>query len=384
MRGKDRGTSQAEAYMKNDLDLTVNKIISYAFDNLLLDSLDEVYTLNRIAAACGVKSIKRDEDADYGDATLGELLDELPDGADKDAVAAAVFPLPRTINAYFGDALDRGKKKAFEFLFELYGYGRNILSKSPALGADGFLGYYGDAQSAPYGVWLDDLSYTPRVLGNHIASLDKPDVMLDDILAREAAYVSNYGGTVATRVGDKEYLCCDASALTVAPVKKTLSDGPVNVSVLDYPVPALAFNGIAKNAVIREVKRIADGAAAAGYAVTVAAAEKNGVTFYLVFSGEGKKDEGNILRDFDALTACGVFKTADCTPVLSVLEKGTALSTDLAPYKAVYDIAGGVKHGAKAPAALGDALVRIFKPVFALSASADEESVVALFNAPRE
>ena len=67
--------------MKPDLNITLNKLISYALDNLLLDSLDETYTLNRLASACGFSSPKRNEDVDYGDCSLESLIAELKEAA---------------------------------------------------------------------------------------------------------------------------------------------------------------------------------------------------------------------------------------------------------------------------------------------------------------
>ena len=108
--------------MKSDINLTLNKLISYALDNLLLDALDETYTLNRLASACGFSSPVRDEDADYGDATLETLLAELAAAApkvDATVIADILFPMPRTVNYYFSAKLARDVKKGVDFLFDL-------------------------------------------------------------------------------------------------------------------------------------------------------------------------------------------------------------------------------------------------------------------------
>lgn len=63
---------------------------------------------------------------------------------------------------------------------------------------------------------------------------------------------------------------------------------------------------------------------------------------------------------------------------MSVLEKGTALSSDLYAFKPLYAEIGGVKHGAKAAAALGAELVKQFKTALAAAASADEAAAEKL------
>lgn len=374
--------------MKTDINLTLNKLLNYAFDNLLLDALDETYTLNRLAALCGVKSPERDADADYGDAALGDLLDELKAAApsvDKGAVFEVLFPLPHTVNMYFCDTLARSKDKAFDFLFDLYAHGHNITSNSAAVGKDGYLAYHNNAEkraAVTLSVGDDDLVYSPMVVGNRIAALENLDVIADDVVAREVAYVTNYGGAIATRVdGKSDYLCCDGVALGQAPVKTQVSSGTAKVALLDYPVPVLAVSGIAKNAVTREAARLVKAATDNGLNCVVAATAKDGVTVYIVFANDVKPDANNILAASDALTVCGVFATVDCTPVLGVLEKGTALSTDLAPFKSIYDVVGGVKLGAKALGALGEALVNIFKPALAAAASTTEDKATALVSA---
>lgn len=283
--------------MKTDINITLNKLIAYAVDNLLLDTLDGTYTLNRLAAVCGLAVAPAyDDGADYGDADIAALLDELAAScpkADKAAVMNVLFPMPRTVNYYYASAKERGFAKARDFLFDLYSHGYNILSLSGAAGKDGYLAYSG-ASDALYSVTLDvngELVYTPRVLGNHIATLENPDIVSDDIAAREIAYVVGYGGAIAARVGGSgEYICCDGIALTEAPVKRALSSGAVKVSLLDYPVPALAFNGIAKNAVAREATKAVKAATEAGLQCVLAVAAKDGVTLYLVFATDVAAD----------------------------------------------------------------------------------------------
>lgn len=367
--------------MRSDINSILNKLLSYAFDNLLLDTLDETYTLNRLAVACGVKTPTRDENADYGDATFGELLSELKAAAPDVDLATAesiLFPMPRTVGMYFNDALDRNAKKAFDFLYELYALGNNVISKSAAFGKDGFYGYSAGNVSELAAVTLPDcggLAYAPRVVGNRIAKLDKPDVMTEDVLAREHMFANAYGGVIAARLGDDRYAVADAFALTSAKVKTDLTVGSVKTALLDYPVPALAFNGVAKNAVMREAARVINAATDAGLKPVIAAAAKDGVTYYVIFANDVAQD--GLIVNNDALTACGVFETADYSPLMSVLEKGTALSTDLAAFKHVYDVIGGVKHGAKAGDALGGYLVDKFKPALAAAASATDEQATA-------
>ncbi len=370
--------------MKSDINLTLNKLISYALDNLLLDALDETYTLNRLASACGFSSPVRDEDADYGDATLETLLAELAAAApkvDATVIADILFPMPRTVNYYFSAKLARDVKKGVDFLFDLYAHGYKNLSQSPALTKNGYACYYGDAEIPMRAATLnvgEELVYTPRVLGNHIAALENRDIMSNDVLSRQAAYVSAYGGAIAVKSGDNaEYACCDEIALASAPVKKQISNGTVKISLLDYPAPALAFNGIAKNAVVREAGKAIKAAAQADYACTVAAAAKDGVTFYIVFA-DGVKSNEFIKCNGSALDVCGVVKTVNCLPLLSVLEKGTALNNELAEFRPIYDKIGGVKLGDKAKAELCGALVDMYVPLLKAAATATEEQVAAL------
>ncbi|MCH5166146.1 MAG: hypothetical protein J1G01_07075 [Clostridiales bacterium] len=370
--------------MKSDINLTLNKLVSYALDNLLLDALDDTYTFNRLATVCGVAAPVRDIDADYGNQTLEDLIGELTAVApsvDKTAVVDILFPMPRTVNYYFANKLSRDTNKALDFLFDLYAHGYNNVSKSAAIGKNGYLGYACGDITPMHAATLfvgEELVYTPRVIGNHIATLEKPDILTEDILSRESTFALKYGGAIATRIGSDaaEYYCCDQIALTSCAVKKELSTGAVKTSLLDYPVPALAFNGIAKNTVIREVMRIIKAANESDLSCVVAAAPKDGVTFYLVFADPVKASE--FVLGGDALAACGVFETVDCAPLLPVLEKGTALSTDIAAFRPIYDVIGGVKHGAKATQVLGGALTDLFIPLLKAAASAAENQVTAL------
>ena len=364
--------------MKTDTtNKTLNKLLSYAFDNLMLDALDETYTLNRLAALCGVKAPTRDEDADYGDSTLDELLGELPENVDKTAVKELLFPLPHTVNYYFADTLARNAGKAFDFLFDLYAQG-GYVCKAPSYTADGFVCYSDCRKPELRAVTLDDLVYTPRTLGGRTALLDKPDVLADDVVTREMNFVLDYGHAIAARVSGSVYHCFEATALTAAKTKKELKSGAVKVSALDYPVPALAFGGIAKNSVAREVVRVLKAADEADLPCVVCAAPKDGVTFYIVFANKTEKDATGMVLGGDELAACGVVETVNFKPLLPVLEKGTALSTDLAAFKPIYDTIGGVKLGAKAEKSLAEALVKLYKPVLAAAASADEAKAAAL------
>lgn len=365
--------------MKSDLNITLNKLVSYAFDNLLLDPLDGTYTLNRLAKACGVASVSS-VDVDYGDATLDMLLKELKaaaPAADLANVKEILFPMPRTIGSYFEDEQNKSADKAFSFLFELYAKG-GYVSEAHAPGKSGYA-CYSVANETAYPVSLDvnePLLYTPLAY-ERVGALQNPDILSDDIVSREISYVTRYGGVIATRIGSgSEYLTASTTALATAKVKEQLSDGAVKIALLDYPVPALAFGGIAKNAIAREAARIVKAATDAALPCVVAAAATNGVTVYLVFANELATND--FIVGSDALAACGVFRTKDCSPVLSVLEKGTALSTDLAEYKPIYDKIGGVKLGGKATAALGEALCNMALPLLKAAASADEAQVKQL------
>lgn len=362
--------------MKTDINNTINKLISYAFDNLLLDPLDEVYTLNRLATLCGVAVPVRDEDSDYGDATLGELLDELGAGVNRAAVTDVLMPMPRTVSMRFGDISDRSTQKAFEFLYELYAHGDKLITVSPAYAKDGYTCYVAGTP-APALVSLPAIGaeYSPVAVGGKVARFTcADDLLAEDALAREAAYVTNYGGVVSTRI-DGVYYAAESTALDEAAVRKQLTDTAVKSYLLDYPVPALAFNGIAKNAVMREVTRVLKRAGDAGLKPVVAATAKNGITFYLVFAGDVKNE---LLAASDPLTACGVFAVNDYSALLPVLEKGTALSTDLMAFKPIYDVIGGTKHGANATAALGNFLANKIKPALTAAAIATADEAVAL------
>ena len=355
----------------------LNQLIAYARDNLLLDALDETYTLNRLAKLCGVSAPELDPDLEC-DLTLDELLAAF-DGVDHADLLDAILPLPHTMSGYFRDELDRNAKKAFDFLFETYALG-GCVAQSEAGCADGFVNYAETPTELSRAVLLpvggDELYYTPRVAGNHIATLAAEDMLADEIVAREAAYASAYGGTIIKHIGDDaKYYCCDKTALQAAAVKEQIKTGTVKVALLDYPVPALAVSGVAKNTVAREAAALIKAAGDAELPVSVACAAENGITFYLVFAKEIATND--IIVSAGPLGECGVFGTIDCAPLLSVLEKGTALSTDLFAFKSLYSEIGGVKHGAKARAALDGALSKAFKPLLA-AAAADEAKVKAL------
>lgn len=364
--------------MKPNINSVINKLITYAFDNLLLDPLDETYTINRIATACAFDTPVRDEDIDYGSATLGELLAELKavcPAADIAAVKNALIPMPRTASMYFNDALDRSPEKGFDFLYGLYAHCDCGLEKATAYEKDGYTAYVKPTCDPPEFVAIDGAAYVP-ISGSRVAKLQAEDILAEDVLAREAAFVNAYGGAVAYRFGDEAYLTAPSVALAQAAVKKVISESPVKVTLLDYPVAALAFNGVAKNAVAREVTRVINAAKNAELDFAVAAAAKDGITYYIVFAKNVAPDE--YVLGGDSLAACGVYSAPDCSGLLSVLEKGTALSTDLAAFKPIYDVIGGVKHGNKATTVLGGFLADKFKTALAAASTASAEQAEAL------
>lgn len=370
--------------MKTDINITLGKIISYARDNLMLDALDETYTLNRVAALAGVTDVSGVKDCDYGDATLAALLDELKAAApalDRAAVTDALFPLPHTVNYYFADALGRSPKKAFDFLFDLYAFGGVAVDCDAFTSADGFTRYTDGKTENGRAVVIDangELPYTPLVRGNNIAVIDCDDFMSDDVARRMSAYVSNYGGAIATRIGgDGKYYACDAVAPTSAKAKTVISDGAVKISLLNYPVPALAVGGLAKNTVAAAAAKIIKAAADEKLATVAACAAKDeGVEFYVIFADKVGATE--FISAGDALAACGVYGTVDLSELTQILEKGTALPADLSAFKPIYNEIGGVKHGAKASAALTEILTATFKKSLAAAACTDDTKATAL------
>lgn len=367
--------------MKNT-DKIIDRLISYARENLMLDALDETYTRNRLCALLGVKPAAADADApEFKDAAelAAELNAAFPD-VSVDAVTDVLLPAPHMIDYWFADEMGRSPVKAFDFLYELYEKAACV-NPSEASGKDGFFHY---EKHSAFGrpVMLDAngaAPYTPRVSGNRIASLACEEVFSADIVAKLGAFVSAYGGAIAKKVGTNgDYACCKDFAPAHAAVKKQIKDGAVKAGLLDYPVPALVISGIAKNAVEREVAGVIKRAADAGVSCTVACArDKSGShSFYVVFAGNIAADE--VCSPEPVLGACGVFETAELAPLLSVLEKGTALSTDLSAFKKIYSGIGGVKHGAKAADVLTDALVKSYKAALAAAASATEEQATAL------
>ncbi len=364
--------------MKND-SKNLNKLIAYARDNLLLDALDETYTLNRLAKLYGVPAPELDPDCEC-DLSLDELIGAPGANVDAADVLDAILPLPHTVNGYFRDELSRNAAKAFDFLFETYALG-GCVAAAEAGNSNGFINYAQKPTVLSRAVLLpiggDELYYTPRVTGNHIATVSSDDFMTDDIVARESAYVAAYGGTIAKRIGDDAtYYCCDETALDGAAVKEQLKSGTVKIALLDYPVPVIAVSGVAKNTVAREAAKLIKAAGDAEIPCIAACTAKNGVTFYLILANDIASTD--TLKAATPLTACGVFETIDCTRLLSVLEKGTALSTDLFAFKPIYSEIGGVKHGAKAKSALDGALAAMFKPALAASAATDEAKAKAL------
>lgn len=364
--------------MKTDINNTINKILAFARDNLMLDALDDTYALNRIATLVGAKDPALDYDADYGDKTFIELLNELcSDDGLKSAIADVAVPPSHTLSYYFNDELARKPQKAFDFLFDVCAQG-GAAGASPAYECGAFVRYEakntaGISRSVLLNT-LDDSKYTPINQGNRIASIDGDDIMTDDILRRESAFAENYGGAIAKRMSGDRYYSCTAFALDKAAVKEQLASGAVKISLLDYPVPVLAFNGIAKNSVRAQAANVLKAAAEQNIDCVAACSARDGLTVYIVFATEVN---GEYISVDNALTACGVFCTTDFSPLVSVLEKGTALSTDLFAFKTIYNAVGGVKHGDKAQDALSDGLTDIFKGYLSAAASATTDQVKA-------
>lgn len=368
--------------MKNDISVILNKLCAYAMDNLLLDTLDLQYALNRLASLVGCDPVPALDDVDYGDVNFTQLLDELKaakPNADIAAVCSTLFPMPRTLNYYLQTRLDRAPEKAFEFLFELYA-ASGVINTAPALEKGNFCFYSADGaatvKAAALNVGDGQLYYTPVSTAGRVAYLDNPDILSDDMLSRMLYYVTTYGGAIAARVGGgSEYMCCQKLGLGNLTGEK-LSDGTVKVTVLDYPVPVLAFNGIAKNTVAREAGRAVKAAVQANLPCVLAADNTNGVTFYLVFASD--ISPLSFFTGGAVLDVCGTVRVTDCSALLPVLEKGTALSTDLAKFKLLYDKVGGVKLAKTAPAVLAGALIELFTPVLSAAASCDRQTAIEL------
>lgn len=361
-----------EKSTQSKLNAAINKLTAYAADELMLDQFDVTYTTNRLAALVGITPAPAE--ADYGDGDLNSLIDELTALApvDRAAVTDIVLPLPHTVNYYFTDELGRNRDKAFDFLFELYAAKGDALGKSYIAYANSGNGV---GRSAVLNVGSDDLEYTPVTVADKIARLECPDFMSEDIAAREAAFAEKYGGIIAKRIGDEgEYLCARSAAITSAKVKSKIADGVVKISELDYPAAAISVSG-AKNAAVREAARIIKAAADENIPCVCACSFGEWVTFYIIFANDVETSE--YIKASDALFFTGVYETIDMSPIVPVLKKGTALSTDLFAFKSLYAKIGGVKHGEKAEAALGDALAEEFKKLLA-AASVDKDKVVAL------
>lgn len=364
--------------MKANVNNILNKLIAFAEDNLMLDSLDAVYTLNKLATLVGVKPAL--EEADYGDATYGELVDELAAAVkvDKAAVTDILLPLPHTVNYYFNDQFSRNPQKAFEFIFDLYAQVGGVTNS--VSGSDNGYTHYeagGDGvHSVALSVGGDHLKYTPLSFGACVASLECKDFMSEDIASRMAAFAEAYKMTIAKSSGDGDYYtCCGDTALSKAPVKVQLGDGAVKVALLDYPVPALSVTG-PKNSTIREAAKLIKAAADKGLSCVIACEAGQWTKFFLVFVKPTEKTE--VFASSTPLSACGVYGTVNLDALLSVLEKGTALSTDLFPFKTIYSSIGGVKHGAKAGAALAGELAKTYKTILSAAASCDEAAATAL------
>ena len=364
--------------MKANINTVLNKLIAYAEDNLMLDSLDSVYCLNKLAALAGVKPTA--EDADYGDKTYAELLDELAAavaGIDKAAVTDTLLPLPHTINYYFNDQFGRNPKKAFEFIFDLFA---QVGSASDSVGGacDGYTHYETGAGSryVMLSVGGEHLKYSPISAHACVGALECKDFMSEDIASRMAAFAEEYGMVIAKRIGDGDYYACSgATALSEAKVKAQLGDGAVKVALLDYAVPALSVTG-PKNSTVREAARLVKAASDKGVGCVLACEVGQWTKFYIVFANSTETTE--VLTAATPLSACGVFGTVKLDALLSVLEKGTALPSDLFPFKSIYSSIGGVKHGAKAGAVLAAELAKTYKNILSATASCDESAAKAL------
>lgn len=366
--------------MKTDIALTLNKLIAYARDNLMLDALDEVYTLNRLASLCGAKAVKPgDVETEQ---SLDELLAELKAAAsdvDIEAVKDAIMPAPHMVDFYFRDEFARNPEKALDFLYDLYVCGGIITDGGTHGEADGYAHYAaGNRLARP--VMLDagtSVPYTPESSAFRIAALSCDDVLAMDTATRLYAYASSYDGTIARRGNEGDYLVCDVSAIARAAVKKNVKDGAVSVDLLDYPAPALMVSGVAKNAVVREASAIMNNAASANLPYVAAASKRDGKpVVYVVLANALATDD--IIVASDALGCCGVVPTPEFAPLLSVLEKGTALSSDLFAFKPLYSQIGGVKLGAKAAATLDGAVAKRIRSSIAAASSATEEQAIAL------
>lgn len=367
--------------MKTNIALTLNKLIAYARDYLLLDALDEVYTLNRLASLCGVAAVKLEETET--DSTLDALLTELKaavPAVDAEAVKDALLPAPHVVDFYFRDELSRKPQKAFEFLFDLYESVGSVAA-GEASGENGYIHYVGAKNALARPVMLDvgtAVPYTPIASGNLVAALGGDDALFSsDVAARLVTYATTYGGTIAKRAGDDYYLVCRDSAIAHAATKKTVRDGAVKIDLLDYPATALKVSGIAKNAVARTAASIIKAATDNNIAhVAAGACVNNTPALYVIFAGDIEKTD--VITSADALSVCGVVATPDFAPLLAVLEKGTALSSDLFAFKPLYAEIGGVKLGAKAKATLDAEIAKRIKAAIEKAVSATEEQAISL------
>lgn len=363
--------------MKNTA-MTINKLIAYARGNLMLDALDETYALNKLSELSGVENPVCDndfseyEDLSSPDSLIAELKTECKD-IDADEVMDAIFPMPHMVNYYFNDEFTRNKQKAFDFVFDLY-------AAAGFIGTEGGSGKYtrfcsGKQHNRPIALNVGgaDKKYYPVSKSGNVATLScDDDFITEDIVMREYAYAKDFGGVIAKR-GDQDYFTANSAPITKAAVKKQLKSGVVNIDLLDYPVPAVAFYGIAKNTVCRKA---ADAINSSDVKPVIAcAATDDGIKIYAIFANE-IKDE--LVPQSTALDATGIFQTIDLSPVLPVLEKGVALSTDLFAYKPIYNKVGGTKYGSKAAAALEEGAALIFDSILAASASATPDKAEKL------
>lgn len=373
--------------MKNDINNILGKLIAFSRDNLMLDALDERYTLNRLAALGGVADPGGvDIFADYGDSTLPGLISELKAVApnvDAAAVVDILFPLAHNVNYYFTDTLSRNPKKAFSFLFELCALGGCAADGPARVTSDGFARFPAYTPICRRSLILDvdgDAKFTPLATPNFIAELLADDILVAEIVRRETTFVGEYGYGIVARPGaGGVYNTFADCAVERAPVKTVLVDGAAKLSLLDYAVPAIAVEGIAKNTVAAAATKLASAAVAADLPCVIAAAPKpDGVAYYVIFAKPTEGSADGLIKPGDALSTCGVFETADCSALVPVLEKGTALSADLAAFKSIYNDIGGVKLGANAETKLTESLASSFKKLLSAAASADEATATAL------
>lgn len=367
--------------MKNNINNVIDGIVAYAVDNLMLDSLDEVHARNRLSQLFGVAPQKGEQVESYADVEeLKKAIAEVSTDISLDDVMDIIMPPSHQIDYWFTDEAQRSTQKAFEFLYDILACGGCVGSAS-SVESNGYCFVPAFNSVSTRSVMLDvngATPYTPEQVSNHIATIVKYDLFAADAVSSMNAYCTNYDGVIAKRFGEQSsYACCADAAILHAGVKRVVKDEIVKIELLDYPVPAIAISGIAKNSVEREVAQIVKNANDANIGCTLACAKTNdGNKFYIVFSGDIASDE--VCTPHAVLGGIGVCTTIALEPILSVLEKGTALSVDLSAFKQIYSQIGGVKHGDKALSSLADALADSYKKTLSASATATEERVIEI------